>query len=70
MIEQTEFTYSLLGNAFKNVKPLKIKGKKQIEAIMNKREKQLGLVNNNNLSLKGKERKEIFYKFVKKDLKK
>ena len=37
---------------------------------MNKREKQLGLVNNNNLSLKGKERKEIFYKFVKKDLKK
>ena len=37
---------------------------------MNKREKQLPLVNNNNLSLKGKERKETFYKFVKKDLKK
>ena len=37
---------------------------------MNKREKQLPLVNNNNLSLKGKERKEAFYKFVKKDSKK
>ena len=65
MIEQARFTCSPLGKAFKK-QTNEDQRRKQLGAIMNKKERQVVLIDNvNNLSLKEKERKEIFYKLVK-----
>ena len=47
MIEQAKFTYSPLGKAFeKQKKTTGDKGRKQIDAIINRRERKFCLTNN------------------------
>ena len=46
MIEQAKFTYSSLEKAFKKlIKTTEDQEKKQINVIMNKRKRQVGLIN-------------------------
>ena len=66
MIEQAKFTYSPLGKYFENKqKNIEDQGRKQIDAIMNQKEKQVGLSDNDDKNLSYKKYLKIF---LKKDL--
>ena len=60
MIEQAKFTCSSLEKAFKKlIKTTEDQEKKQINVIMNKRKRQVGLINHDTIYLWMKKKKRI-----------